>query len=100
MLQPLDRLRRADETAGAAACRHALLAHGEAAADRALVGKLVPRRILWPAVEHDSDDLRNDVAGALHDYRVAPPHVLALDLVFVVQGGTLHDDAPDRHRLQ
>ena len=33
------------------------------------------------------DDLRDHVAGALHHHRVADPHVLAGDLVLVVQGG-------------
>ena len=52
------------------------------------------------AVEHDRDDLRDHVAGALHDHRIADPHVLAADLVFVVQGRALHDDAADRYRFE
>ena len=38
-------------------------------------------------VDDDVDDLRDHVAGALHDDRVADPHVLALDFVLVVQTG-------------
>ena len=44
----------ADQAAGAAPRDHALLAHREAAADRAVVGKLVGLRVLRPAVEHDA----------------------------------------------
>ena len=55
---------------------------------------------LRPLVGDDADDLRNDVAGALHDDRVADAHVLALDLVLVVQRRVGDDDAADGHRLQ
>src|SRR6185437_9952753 len=41
VLQALDCLGRADEAAGAAPRDHALLAHGDAVADRATVGELV-----------------------------------------------------------
>ena len=100
MLQPLDRLGRADEAAGAAPRHHALLAHREAAADRALVGELVGRRLRRAALQDDADDLRDHVAGALDDDGVAVAHVLAGDFVLVVQRRALHDDAADRDRLQ
>ena len=76
------------------------LAHGVAAAGRADLGKLVGLGALGPLVEHDADDLRDDVAGALHDHRVADADVLARDLVLVVQRGVGDDDAADRDRLQ
>ena len=44
--------------------------------------------------------MRDHVAGALHQNRVADAHVLALDLVLVVQGGVGDDDAADGHRLE
>ena len=47
-----------------------------------------------------SSDLRDDVAGALHDDRVADPHVLARDLVLVVQRRVRDDDAADGDRLE
>src|SRR6185312_9265515 len=110
MTQPLDHLRRADQPAGAAPGRLALLAHGEAAADRAAwlavaaardLGRQVIRlAALRPALEHHRDDLRDDVAGTLHDDRVALADVLARDLVLVVQGGALDDDAADGDRRQ
>ena len=53
-----------------------------------------------PLVEHDFENLRDDVAGALHDDRVADAHVLARDLVLVVQRRVGDDDAADRDRLQ
>ena len=46
------------------------------------------------------DDLRDDVAGALHDDGVAVAHVLAGDLVLVVQRRVRYDDAADRDRPQ
>jgi len=47
-----------------------------------------------------ADDLRDHVAGALHDDRVARPHVLAVDVVDIMQSGTLYRDATDLDRLQ
>ncbi|MNT16590.1 hypothetical protein D3C72_1517020 [compost metagenome] len=47
-----------------------------------------------------ADDLRDDVAGALQDDRVADAHVLAGDLVLVVQGGVADHDAADRDGVQ
>src|SRR5262249_43137179 len=89
MLEPLDRLRRADQPAGTAPRDHAWLAHREAAADRAVLGKFVGLAVGGAAVEHDGDDLRDHVAGALDDDHVSPPHILAGDLVLVVQGRAL-----------
>ena len=98
--EPLDGLRGADQPAGAAPRDLAGLAHREAAADRAMIGKLVRHRLLRAAIEHDRDDLRDHITGALHDDGVADADVLALDLVLVVQRGALHDDAADRDRLE
>src|ERR1700730_16301788 len=50
MPQPLDRLRGADQTSGAAPRDLAGLAHREAAADRAVVGELIGHGALWAAV--------------------------------------------------
>src|SRR3984893_12587868 len=100
MTEPLDGLRGTDQPAGAAPRHLTRLAHREAAADRAMVGKLVRLRILRPAVEHDRDDLWDHVTGALDDDGVADPDILARDLVLIVQGGTLHDDPADGDRLE
>ena len=100
MPQPLDRLRGADQSAGAAPCDLPRLAHRKAAANRAVVGEVVRRCILRPPVEDDRDDLRDHVAGPLHDDGVADADILALDLVLVVQRGALHDDASDRDRFE
>ncbi len=48
----------------------------------------------------DPDDLRDDLAGLLDDDRVADPDVLALELVGVVQAGTLDGRAGQLHRLE
>ena len=111
MAQPLDLLRRADQPAGAAAHRLAVLAHRMAAAGRALGRELVGLRGLRPLVEHDIDDLRDHVAGALDDHGVADADIGAaadrlavvadaLDVVLVVQRRVLHHHAADRDRLQ
>ena len=76
------------------------LAHGGAAAGGADLRDLVGLRALGPLVEHDAHHLRDDVAGAAHDHRVADADVLAGDLVLVVQRGVRHHDAADRHRLE
>ena len=49
--------------------------------------------------EH-ADDLGNDLPGAPHDDRVADAHVLAPQLVLVVQGRAPHDHAGHAHGLQ
>ncbi len=66
-----------------------------AAAGRADIGKGESFRALRPLLLNHAENLRDDVAGALHDHRVADAHVLARDLVLVVQGGVLHHDAAD-----
>ena len=106
MLEALLGLGRADEPAGAAAhhvgAAGALvdLAHGVAAAGGADVGHLVGLGALRPLVQDDAHHLRDDVAGAAHDHRVADADVLARDLVLVVQRGVGHDHAADRDRLE
>jgi len=75
-----------------------------AAADRALAIEplvQVERRCIRRApVDDRADDLGNHVAGAAHDHGVADAHVLAVDLVLVVQGRVAHRGAADEHRLQ
>ena len=106
MLEAFDRLRRTDERAGAAAhdVRYPRLlvdlAQSRRAADRAGLGEDIGFRFRRPLVEHDREHLRNHVAGALHQNRVADAHVLARNLVLVVQGGVGDDDAADGHGLE
>ncbi len=63
-------------------------------------GKRRARRRGGRVFQHGAEDLRNDVAGALHPHRVADPDVLAGDLVLVVQGRVFDHDAADRDGLQ
>ena len=111
MLQPLHRLRRADQRAGAAAHRLVLLAHRMAAAHRTSLRKLVRLCVLRPLVHDDADDLRDHVAGALDHDRVADAKIDAvadriavvadaLDVVLIVQRRVGNDDAADRDRLE
>src|SRR5579883_2213433 len=100
VLEPLHRLRRADQAAGAAANRLAGLAHGEALANRAFLGEHVGLGAARPLLRHDAHDLRDDVARTLHDHGIADPHVLAGDLVLVVERRPLDDHATDSDRLQ
>ena len=53
-----------------------------------------------PLREHRPDDLGDHVAGLAHDHRVAGPHVLARDLVLVVQRRQPDGGAADEHRLE
>ena len=105
MLQPLDRLRRANEPAGAAAHHvgDALLvdlADRGGAANRAMVGKDVRLRVRRPLFEHRPKHLRNDVARPLNAHRIADADVLAGDFILIVQRGVGDDDAADRHRIE
>ena len=105
-LKPLDRLGGADEMPGAAA--HHVgdagllidLAHRRRAANRADLRENIGRSACGPLVEHDFENLRDHVAGALHDDGVADAHVLPRDFVLVVERGVPDDDAADRDRLQ
>src|SRR5581483_3792484 len=97
---PLFDLRGADQPAGAAAHRFAGRAQRRAATDGTVLGVDVLLRALRPFLRNNGDDLRNDVAGALQDDGVADAHVLAFDLVLVVQRGVAHQHAADIHRLQ
>ena len=64
------------------------------------VGKAESFRALGRFACNHAENLRDDVAGALDDDGVADAHVLARDLVLVVQGGVLHHDAADGDRLE
>ena len=63
-------------------------------------GKLESFRALRPLVLNHAENLRDDVAGALHDHRVADADVLAGDLVLVMQRRVLHHHAADRDRIE
>ena len=98
----LDRLRRADQLAGAAPARVSLPVFSlisrvaGRAADGADLRELVGHRVGGALVDHHADDLRDDVAGPLDHHRVADADVVAfadrlaeavkaLDVVLVVQ---------------
>ena len=50
--------------------------------------------------EDRADDLRDHVAGALDDHRVALADVLAVDVLLVVERGLRDGDTPDLDRLE
>jgi len=101
MIEPLHDLRRARQRIGTTARGLQFaglgidLAHRVATADRTSVRHLVRLRPLGPAFQHHAHELRNDVAGALHDRGVADAHVLARNFVLVVQRNVLHYHAAD-----
>ncbi len=97
--QPLDPLRRTDQPAGAPPRDLARLARRVAAARRADDRKDERRAALGVAGD-GSEDLRDDVAGALKLDRVADADVLARDLVLVVERRVGHDDPADADRLE
>src|ERR1700731_2478706 len=116
-LQMLDLLIGAGELTGAAGARALLAGRGLLAHDvgvqraRTFLRKVIRFCFLWPLVDHDIDDLGNDVAGALNDHRVADPDVAALaqlfavaanapDVILIVQRDVLHDHAADADRLE
>src|SRR5207244_355919 len=106
MFQAFCPLRRADEAAGAAPDRidfAGLLidfAHRVAAADRTNLREFVRLGILRALLRHKTQDLRDDIAGALHDDHVADADVLAGDLVLIVERRIGDDDAADGHGLE
>src|SRR5437016_64161 len=106
MQQGLLALRLAIQPAGAACCGLARHPHHRRGAHRAFLGhRKAVRRPARALVLH-ADDFWNDIAGAAYDDRVADPHILAPELVLVVQGrvgdgGAAHEDRLEaRHRGQ
>src|SRR6185437_13335898 len=106
MFEALHNLRRTDEAAGAAAVDIFLagllvhLAHGVAAAYRAFVRHVIGLRAARTFFRDHTHDLRDHIARALDDNRIAFARIETGDLVFVVQGGVFHHHATDRNRLQ
>ena len=54
----------------------------------------------WPLFRHDGDNLRNHVASATNYHRIANPHILAANFIFIVQGrvGNGHSTNEDRYQ--
>src|SRR5690606_33425630 len=100
VLEAFDDLGVADQAAGAAALDLVPLAHGFGAADGADGGEDVGLGVVGAQGFDHADDLGDDVAGALQDDSVADAHVLAGDLVLVVQGGVADHDAADGGGVQ
>src|SRR5713226_4625201 len=78
---------------------------------RTFLREMIGPGALRTLVEHHVHHLRDDVAGALDDDRVADPDIAAvaqlfavaadsLDVILVVQRDVLHDDAADADRLE
>ena len=99
MEQALLELRRAVD-GDAAVGDLAVLVHNWAAAHGTDLGHVPVDRIGRAFVEHRTHDLGNDVARLVHDDGVALAHVLAADLVDVVQRGARDGGAGDRHRIE
>ncbi len=99
MDQPLAGLRGADEPTGAApdgiglARLLVMFAHRIAAADRTGVAEDIGFRARRALVQHHFDDLRDDIARTLDHDGVADAHILADNLVLVVQRGVRYNDA-------
>ena len=95
MQQSLGSLRGAVD--GDAAIRHLVaLVHDGAAAARAVGRHLEQRGIGRTKAEDRAHDLGNDVAGLVDHHSVTDTHVLAANLVDVVQRGT-SDGGPGHH---
>ena len=77
-----------------------LLADELRVARRAVLGHLPRLGALRALLEDDPDDLGDDVAGLVQQHGVADAHVLACDLVLVVQRAAAHRRAGDERRLE
>lgn len=102
MDQPLHGLCGAGQPAGAAAHHFAFRPHGQRAAYGAMIGEMKKRlpfgRWLtrWGRTKH----LRNNIACALDIHKVTFAHVLAGNLVFIVQGGAGYKHPANVNRFQ
>ena len=99
MEQALLELRGAVDGDAAVGDLAVLVDHG-AAAHGADLGHAPVDRIGRAFIEHRTHDLGNHVTRLVHDDGVALAHVLATDLVDVVQRGARDGGASDRHRIE
>ncbi len=100
MQQGLLALRRAEEAAAAAGHGSLLALDDRGMTDGAFGGELKNFRVRRPHFDPYRDHLGDHVASAAHDHGIADAHVLALELVFVMQGRVRHRDPADEHRLE
>jgi hypothetical protein len=100
MPQRLAALRAAHQAAGAARHRLALRARDVRAALRTAPRQSHLARVPRAQIRHHAHHFRDHVAGAAHHHRVADAHVLARQLVHVVQRHVADRNAADEHRLE
>ena len=100
MQQCLLALRRADEAAFAARDGLAFEAHDRRAALGTRLRQVPGTRARGPPLGQRAHDLRDHVAGAAHDDRVADPQVAPADLVLVVQRDVGDRRAADEHGFE
>ena len=74
--------------------------HGLGPAHRAALGRRPRLGAGRPLLEHDRHHLRDHLAAPLDPHRVALPHVLAGDLLLVVERGAAHGGSREEHRLE
>ena len=100
VLEPLHRLRLAEQSARAALRDRAFLTHHFAVALGTGRGEAHRAWIFRPLVGPDFDHLWDDIAGALDDDGIADADIFAFDFVFVVQGGVADQNAAHVHGLE
>ena len=105
MPEPLNRLRRTDQPAGAA-IGHIGIAfvinfpRGGRATGRADMREGKGLAALWPLGFDNAGDLRNHIACALHLNHIADADVLAADFILIVKGGIGDNHTADIHRRE
>ena len=100
MPQALDRLGRTDQPTGAAAYRFSRLTHSARVADRTGLGHHKRHRPLGTLLEYHFDHLRNHIACALDDNRIADADALLRNQLFIMQAGARDHHAADRDGRQ
>ncbi len=99
VLEPLLELRRARRVR-APPVHLALGLHRRRAADRTALGRRPGASPLRPLLLHHAHDLGDHLPAALDEDGVAHPHVLAGDLLLVVEGRPAHGGPGQRHRRE
>ena len=100
MLDGFLALRRTEQATGTACNRFSICTRYQRTAHRAGCRHVKLFRTLVALLFYHTHDFRNDITGTAYNDAITATHILALNLVCIMQGGIGHRDTTDKHRFQ